>query len=171
MSAHSCLMRNSWTYLTFVTLSPHYSSFTGLLLPPSRANLSVDLPATAVQIKPTAIVLNPHGNGSNRRNSRWVKGITAGRVNGNLQPETEKVKVSDGQSKRREARERWRRAQWTKTDRKTGSPSLIPEGEETNSVCRENEERVRQSLEKEKKSEEAANSLPEITAVLRLTLR
>lgn len=49
-----------------------------------------------------------------------------------------------------EARQRWRRAQWTKTDRKTGSPSLIPEGEETNSVCRENEERVRQSLEEKK---------------------
>lgn len=66
-----------------------------------------------------------------------MKGITAEGVNRNLQPKTEKVKLSSGQSKRREAREVWRRAHWTKIDRKTGSPSLIPEGEETNCVCRE----------------------------------
>lgn len=66
-----------------------------------------------------------------------MKEITAEGVNRNLQPNTEKL--SSRQSRRREAREQRRRAHWTKIDRKTGSPSLIPEGEEANCVCRENE--------------------------------
>lgn len=65
-----------------------------------------------------------------------MKEITAEGVNRNLQPNTEKL--SSRQSRRREAREQRRRAHWTKIDRKTGSPSLIPEGEEANCVCREN---------------------------------
>lgn len=68
---------------------------------------------------------------------RRLSGIA--REKPNLQPEREKVKVSSGQSEWREARERRRKAQWKRIGRKKGFPSLIPEGEETNSVCRENE--------------------------------
>lgn len=38
------------------------------------------------------------------------------------------------------AEEEEEEAQWTKIERKTGSPSLNPEGEETNRVCRERRE-------------------------------
>lgn len=81
----------------------------------------------------------------------------------NLQVEAEKEKVSNGQSRRREAREQQRsRAQWTKTDRKTGSPSLNPEGEDINSVCRENGTQSAGAWNR--KNEEAANSSPKIAA-------
>lgn len=79
-----------------------------------------------------------------------MKEITAEGVNRNLQPNTEKL--SSRQSRRREAREQRRRAHWTKIDRKTGSPSLIPEGEEANCVCRENET-VRDGGEKDKRQQ------------------
>lgn len=39
---------------------------------------------------------------------------------------------------RQRRRMRRRKAQCAKTDRKTGCPSLAPEGEDTGSVCREN---------------------------------
>lgn len=86
ISSHSCLMKNSWAYLTFMALLPHYSSFTTLLLLPSLwvgLNLKCWSTATAFQFKPTATTLNQYRNGQGRwkifkrNHSRWSQTLTA----------------------------------------------------------------------------------------------
>lgn len=109
--------------------------FTAVFLSASKCWLT----ANSCPIKATQITPDPRGNRREQMELGCVRGVTGERVDRNLQREREKVKVSSAQSKRREAREERRRSHWTKTDRKRGSPSLIPEGEETYCVCREKE--------------------------------
>lgn len=106
--------------------------------------------ATAVQLNPPQLHWIPRWIG--QMESRCVKGITTKGVNRNLQPRTEKVKVSSGQSKRREARNVVERGSLDK-DWQNNRISLSHSRGRRNKLRLQREwDRVRGSLEKSVKA-------------------